>query len=212
MKWNPVALLQTTQFLILLQVSIFLNASFICFYLIINYFLLIYSFIYLFAAHSTIRNRYPDESTRERIRNYVLTTIRQHISSQTGENPRVVCRVLSAAASFKEVRMWASDFLEGTISLPIIIMIVLLEIVNIATLLNDIIALTDWLNNPAVMRHVRELVNNVVFFCKESCREDETTLTNILKLRVKGMHSQLVLEAVTQLLKNNPEYPVAGTD
>lgn len=61
------------------------------------------------------------------------------------------------------------------------------------------------------MRFAKELLGKVIFYCRESNAEDWGTLTNILKMKIKGMHGNLHAESVAQLLKNNPDYPAIGT-
>ncbi len=128
---------------------------------------------------SSKTNRYPDEYVRDRIRLYLLDMINNHLVHQV-ENPKNLIKVLTTTASYKDIRVKASELLE------------------------------EWLNNPSTLRFAKELINRVVLFSRESTQEDFTTLANILKMRIKGMQTQLHYDAVTQLLKNNADYPSIG--
>lgn len=140
-----------------------------------------------------IKVRYSDEAVRDRIKNYTLSVVNHYIGSQA-DNIRNLSKLMTVCASYKEVRLWASQFLEGK-----------------KFLCNKITLKLEWLNNPAAMRYVKELLTHVAFYCRESCAEDYNTLVNLLKLKVKPMYTQLLVESISQLLKNNPEYPVIGT-
>ena len=57
------------------------------------------------------------------------------------------------------------------------------------------------------MRFAKELLLRLSISCRDLSKEDLATVTNILKLKVKSMHSQLYVDAISQILKSNPEYP-----
>jgi hypothetical protein len=58
------------------------------------------------------------------------------------------------------------------------------------------------------MRFAKELLVKLSASCCESSSEDFATVAEILKLRIKGLNAQLYFDCVSQVLKNNPEYPV----
>lgn len=102
--------------------------------------------------------------------------------------------MLTQACGYREVRVRASEFLEGFA-------------------IGDLyLILLEWLNNPAMMRWAKELLQKISQTCQENSQEDLHTVMNILKLRVKPVHGQLITESIYQLLKNNVEYPVVGND
>lgn len=137
-----------------------------------------------------VQNRFIDEVTREELRRYIVEMTLSYLNTHQ-ENPRSLIKTCTAVASFKEIRVRSSELLEGM----------------------EVISLFDnpeWLTNPATTRFAKELLHRIVLLCSDSSPEDGATLTNLLKLKIKGMHAQLWTDAINQLLKNNKDYPIMG--
>ena len=85
---------------------------------------------------------------------------------------------------------------------------------------------TDWINNPNLTKFAKDLLNAVIYFCKDSTTDDFATLSNIMKMKLKVLqlyfsylfssnnnlktkapNQNIIHEILPQLLHNNPEYP-----
>lgn len=121
--------------------------------------------------YSSVPNRFPIEFVRDRIKMYVLDIIQRNLRNQQMENSRNLLKVLAVTATFKEVRLKSSECIE------------------------------EWLNNPSTLRFAKGVLSRIVFCNRDTTNEDILTLSNILKIKVKAMHNQLHLDAVSQLLK-----------
>jgi hypothetical protein len=122
-------------------------------------------------SDTRVPNRYPVEYVRDRIKMYVLDIVQRNLRNQQMENSRNLLKVLTVTATFKEVRLKASECIE------------------------------EWLNNPSTLRFAKGVLSRIVFCNRDTTTEDILTLSNILKIKVKAMHNQIHLDAVSQILK-----------
>lgn len=124
-----------------------------------------------------VRPRYSDPNARAQIRQLVARELQHNLENMPDNNPKNLIKMLLVTASFPESRLIASRILE------------------------------ECFNNAAVTRFAKELLPVVAQHTNESSREDFETLTNILRLRLKGIFVQLYVDSVGQILGNNPAYP-----
>eukprot|EP01103_Thecamoeba_quadrilineata_P004502 TRINITY_DN1423_c0_g1_i4.p1 TRINITY_DN1423_c0_g1~~TRINITY_DN1423_c0_g1_i4.p1 ORF type:complete len:1180 (-),score=244.91 TRINITY_DN1423_c0_g1_i4:530-4069(-) len=128
-----------------------------------------------------VYNRYSDEKTRAEIKTFILDTIHAHLKHYSlpshNDNPRNIIKFLIATSGYRRARVLASTHLD------------------------------EWLNNTISYRFAKELLPKLVNSCSEASEDDINTVTNILKLKVKSLHSQLYLDNIAILLKKNREYP-----
>jgi hypothetical protein len=67
--------------------------------------------------------------------------------------------------------------------------------------------LIEWVNYSSA---VPILLPVIVQHMTESSGSDLETFENILRLKLKGMHFQLYMDAIAQVLANSPAFPSAG--
>jgi len=100
----------------------------------------------------------------------------QHQIKWEPRNVKNVIRITSMAIGYPEVRLIACEHID------------------------------EWMNNPTIMRHAKDLLVKVCEHVKDNSEIDRSCVQQILGLRLQTMQSQLYLDCLRRLLKNNSEY------